>query len=117
MINTCNRQSGDRISKGKYDHDKKYKMKTGNILLGVLAGLATGAAIGILFAPAKGVQTRKRMMSKGDDIADELREKFDEMIESVNEKYHMVMQETADVVSKQNENHSATKKEHHNSTS
>lgn len=35
-------------------------MDTGKVLLGILAGLATGAVLGILFAPDKGSDTRKK---------------------------------------------------------
>ena len=34
-------------------------MKSGKVLLGVLAGAAAGALLGILFAPEKGTKTRK----------------------------------------------------------
>ena len=39
-------------------------MKTGKVLLGLLAGIATGALMGILFAPEKGEVTRKRIFGK-----------------------------------------------------
>ena len=39
-------------------------MGTGKILLGVLAGVAAGATLGILFAPAKGSKTRKKIIEK-----------------------------------------------------
>ncbi|MCL4481924.1 MAG: YtxH domain-containing protein, partial [Bacteroidetes bacterium] len=41
-------------------------MNTGKVLLGVLAGVAAGALIGILFAPAKGSRTRRRILKKGE---------------------------------------------------
>jgi gas vesicle protein len=53
-------------------------MNTGKALLGVLAGLATGVAIGMLFAPDKGSSTRKNISRKGEDLADALDEKIDE---------------------------------------
>ncbi|MBC7933942.1 MAG: YtxH domain-containing protein [Rhizobacter sp.] len=37
-------------------------MKNGKFLAGVIAGLGTGVLLGLLFAPAKGSQTRKRIM-------------------------------------------------------
>ena len=65
-------------------------MTTGKVVLGVLAGVAAGALLGILFAPEKGSGTRKSILKKKDEITDELKEKFDEFIESVSEKYEKV---------------------------
>ena len=36
-------------------------MKAGKVFLGVLAGVAAGAVLGILFAPDKGSKTRKKI--------------------------------------------------------
>ena len=61
-------------------------MSTGKVVLGVLVGLAAGAALGILFAPDKGSETRKKIAKKGEDLVDELKEKFGEFVDSVTEK-------------------------------
>ena len=45
-------------------------MSSGKVVLGLLAGVAVGALAGILFAPAKGSKTRKRIMNKGENYAD-----------------------------------------------
>lgn len=53
-------------------------MKTSRALLGVLAGLAAGAAIGILFAPAKGERTRRNMSRKGKELIEDLEDVVDD---------------------------------------
>jgi gas vesicle protein len=62
-------------------------MSTGKILLGVLAGVAAGALIGVLFAPEKGSDTRKKVLKKGEDYTDGLKDKFNEFIDGVAEKF------------------------------
>lgn len=39
-------------------------MSSGKLFLGILAGIATGATLGILFAPEKGSTTRKKLWTK-----------------------------------------------------
>lgn len=45
-------------------------------LFALLGGLALGALIGILMAPDKGSETRKKASDKGKKIIDDLREKI-----------------------------------------
>jgi len=63
-------------------------MSTGKVLLGVLAGVATGAVLGILFAPDKGTETRKKISKKGEDYADGLKTKFNDFIETISENFN-----------------------------
>lgn len=62
-------------------------MEAGKAALGVIAGIAAGALLGILFTPAKGSVTRRRMLHKGEEYVDDLKEKFEDLLESVTEKY------------------------------
>lgn len=55
-------------------------MNSGKVILGVLAGVAAGAILGILFAPDKGSETRKKIAKKGADSWDDLKEKLDELM-------------------------------------
>ena len=68
-------------------------MSTGKVVLGVLAGVAAGAAIGILFAPDKGSKTRRKIIKKGKHYKDELGDKFDEFIESITTQFDKVKKE------------------------
>ena len=65
-------------------------MKTGNVILGLLAGVAAGAVLGILFAPDKGSNTRKKIVSKGEDYADDVKEKFNDAIDAITDKYKSI---------------------------
>ena len=66
-------------------------MESGKVVLGVLAGIAIGAALGILLAPEKGSVTRKQILSKGEDYADALTKKLDAFIETVSKNYDGVL--------------------------
>lgn len=54
---------------------------TKKVIGALLIGTAIGAAIGILFAPAKGSETRKTIADKSGDLAGSLKDKFNEFIE------------------------------------
>jgi len=86
-------------------------MNSGKVLLGVLAGLATGAMLGILFAPEKGSDTRKKLSKKGEDYVDTLKEKFNEFLESISEKYEKVKEEISDFTDQGNGKSEAPKKD------
>lgn len=61
-------------------------MSTGKVVLGTIAGLAIGGVLGILFAPEKGSVTRQQILDKGNDYADELKSKYNELADSIVEK-------------------------------
>ena len=70
-------------------------MSSGKVVLGLLAGVAAGALAGILFAPAKGSRTRRRIMKKGEDYTEVLKEKFNDLLETVTEKMEKVKEEVS----------------------
>ena len=49
-------------------------MKNNNLAAGILGGLAIGTVLGILFAPAKGCETRKKIADKSSDLSDSLKD-------------------------------------------
>ncbi len=68
-------------------------MRSGKILLGVLAGVAVGATLGILFAPARGKSTRRKIARKSDEYADELKEKFSEFVGGITKNVENLKEE------------------------
>jgi len=78
-------------------------MSSGKVFLGVLAGVATGALLGILFAPDKGCETRKKIAKKGQDYVDDLKEKMNEVIEDVTTKFESGVKEIKDSAKKESE--------------
>ena len=68
-------------------------MDTGKVVLGALAGLATGAILGILFAPEKGTETRKKIATKGKDSLEDLKNKYNDLIDSLSSKLDDVKSE------------------------
>ncbi len=57
-----------------------------NILIGALAGIAAGALLGILIAPDKGTKTRKKILKKGGDSIEDLRDRFNEILITANKQ-------------------------------
>lgn len=75
-------------------------MSSGKVLLGLLAGVAAGALLGVLFAPDKGTVTRKKIVKKGEDYADVLTEKFNEFLDTLSEKYDDVKEDVENLKAK-----------------
>jgi gas vesicle protein len=61
-------------------------MSSGKVVMGVLAGMAVGALLGVLFAPDKGSETRKKMAEKGGDLIDGVSNKLNNLIDELNQK-------------------------------
>ncbi|MEO8515371.1 MAG: YtxH domain-containing protein [Flavobacterium sp.] len=75
-------------------------MESGKVLLGVLGGVAAGALLGVLFAPDRGSETRKKIKEKGKGYADNLKGKIDEIKHDVNGKYESFIGEAKDMIAK-----------------
>jgi gas vesicle protein len=86
-------------------------MNSGKVLLGVLAGVAAGALIGILFAPDKGANTRKKIVKKGEDYAEAIKDKFDGFVDEVTTKAEEVKEGFNDFAEQVKTKLSDTKKE------
>jgi gas vesicle protein len=57
----------------------EYMNTTGKILTGFAAGAAVGALLGILFAPDKGAETRRKINEQGKKMADDIKNKCNDV--------------------------------------
>ncbi len=80
-------------------------MKTTKVLLGILAGVAGGAILGILFAPEKGSRTRRNIAFKGVNYAQDVKDSFEDLIDSITKKYKGVLRETEQAICNQKVKH------------
>ncbi len=63
-------------------------MSNKNTLLGFVAGAALGALAGILLAPDKGSETRKKITDKTGDLADTVKSSFSDLVDHVKNLYN-----------------------------
>jgi len=75
-------------------------MSTGKVVLGLLAGIAAGATLGILFAPNKGSKTRKKIARKSEDLTADMQQKFEGMANKLTDKYEQVREDTDKLITK-----------------
>ncbi|MFH6768839.1 YtxH domain-containing protein [Gaetbulibacter aquiaggeris] len=78
-------------------------MKSNNAILGLVAGLALGATLGVLLAPDKGEKTRKKIGSKTKKVKDNLKESFDDFLDTVSEKYGSIKHNGEELLNKEKE--------------
>lgn len=60
---------------------------SGKLIGALLLGAAIGGALGILFAPDKGSETRKKLLAKGGDLSDEMKEKLSNFMEETRNEF------------------------------
>lgn len=70
--------------------------KEGNsrIVLGLLAGAAIGSLLGVLFAPDKGSETRKKIRKKAEDLKDVALDKYETLSERAKYEIESLVSDT-----------------------
>jgi hypothetical protein len=63
-------------------------MKSGNVLLAAIAGVAVG----------EGTVTRRRIAKKGSDFADGVKEQFNEYVDNVTQQFDAIIEKAVDLV-------------------
>lgn len=72
-------------------------MKSGKALLGILIGTTAGALMGILFAPQKGADARKKIAKMGKDYSDTIKVKYDKTLDDITEQFKTTKDKVSDL--------------------
>ena len=73
-------------------------MKNSDVVVGILGGLAVGAILGVLFAPDKGSNTRRKIAEKETDLKDNLKGNFNDFVSSIEDQYSNFTSNAEDVI-------------------
>lgn len=66
---------------------------TNKLLGAVLIGAAIGGALGILFAPDKGSETRRKISKKGQDLSDAVKDKFERIADKFRKEVEAIKEQ------------------------
>ncbi len=72
-------------------------------VLGIVAGVAVGALLGVLFAPDKGSKTRKKIKNKTSEAKKNLKDEFDNFLDTASKKYNSIVDKGEDMLEKEKE--------------
>ena len=86
-------------------------MSTGKLVLGVLAGAAAGAILGVLFAPHKGTVTRKKIVRTTKGYANGVKGKVSDLLDDISEKFEQVKEDISEFAEQKLHKNGDAKKE------
>ena len=78
-------------------------MSSSKLLTGILIGAAAGAVLGILFAPEKGSDTRKKIGKKSSDLKESLKTKFNDLVDGIADQIENAKNEVENTVEEERE--------------
>jgi gas vesicle protein len=71
---------------------------SGKLIGALLLGAAIGGVLGVLFAPDKGSETRKKIIGKSDDLTDAIKDKFNALVDNFKSEVDMVKDKANELV-------------------
>lgn len=69
----------------------------GKLIAALLTGAAIGGALGILFAPDKGSDTRKKIADKSNDLTGAVKEKFGALVNKFKKEVETINEQAKDL--------------------
>ena len=69
---------------------------SGKVIGALLLGAVIGGALGILFAPDKGSETRKKIAGRAGDITDSIKDKFNALLEEAKNELEVAKEKVID---------------------
>lgn len=73
-------------------------MNTGKAVISIIAAATMGAVIGMLFAPEKGTNNRKKIVNEGKKYLDDMMGRYIHIVEEVNKSIETMKQNTAEML-------------------
>ena len=89
-------------------------MSKGKLITGVIVGAAAGAVLGILMAPDKGSETRKKIAQKGSDLKGSVKDGIGKIGDTIADKYQSIKGDAKDMIEKGKEKANNVKEEYKN---
>lgn len=74
--------------------------KSKNLIIGIAAGSAVGGILGLLYAPDKGKETRKKIKEQAHDITDQVKLAKQELAKTIEAKKTDFEDKTEEIISK-----------------